>query len=108
MLLPWRARAASGVTVLKAARLFDGRSMHSPGVLVVSADRIVSMHEGDTGSAAAVVEFGDATIMPGLIDCHTHIADLVLPSHYLTLTLGSTARPTTFRKRLFTAFVTHK
>ncbi|MFZ0031011.1 MAG: amidohydrolase family protein [Candidatus Cybelea sp.] len=85
VLLPWRARAASGVTVLKAARLFDGRSMHSPGVLVVSADRIVSMHEGDAGSAAAVVEFGDATIMPGLIDCHTHIADFVLPSHYLTL-----------------------
>ncbi len=59
--------------------------MHAPGVVVVSADRIVSMHEGDAGSAANVVELGDATIMPGLIDCHTHIADFVVPSHYLTM-----------------------
>lgn len=84
MLLPWRARAAS-VTVIKSARLFDGHAMHAPGVLVMSGDRIVSMSEGDAGAAAAIVELGDATIMPGLIDCHTHVADFVLPSHYLTL-----------------------
>ncbi len=84
LLLPWRARAADGVVVLKAARLFNGQSMQSPGVLVVAGDRIVSMHAGDAGSAAPVVEFGDATIMPGLIDCHTHVAAFVLPSYYLT------------------------
>jgi len=43
------------------------------------------MSAGDAGASAAVVDFGDATIMPGLIDCHTHVADFVLPSHYLTL-----------------------
>ena len=85
VLLPWRARAATQVIVLRAARLFDGRSMQTPGVLVIRSDRIVSMHEGDAGSGATIVELGDATIMPGLIDCHTHIADFVLPSHYLTL-----------------------
>ena len=84
MLLPFRARAETNVTVLRAARLFDGHSMHTPGVVVISADRIVSMQQGDAGSGAQVVELGDATIMPGLIDCHTHIADFVLPSHYLT------------------------
>lgn len=84
LLAPWRARAAT-VTVIKAARLFDGRAMHEPGVLVISGDRIVSMSAGDAGSGATVVELGDATIMPGLIDCHTHVADFVLPSHYLTL-----------------------
>jgi imidazolonepropionase-like amidohydrolase len=83
-LVPWRARAAT-VTVIKAARLFDGHAMRAPGVLVMSGDRIVSMSEGDAGSGAAIVELGDATIMPGLIDCHTHVADFVLPSHYLTL-----------------------
>lgn len=84
LLLPWRARAAS-VTVVKAARLFDGHAMRAPGVLVIGGDRIVSMSEGDAGSGASVLDLGDATIMPGLIDCHTHVADFVLPSHYLTL-----------------------
>ncbi|MGA8533367.1 MAG: amidohydrolase family protein [Candidatus Tumulicola sp.] len=82
--LPWRARAADAVVVLKAARLFTGEAMQSPGVLVISGDRIVSMHAGDAGSGATIVELGDATIMPGLIDCHTHVAAFVLPSYYLT------------------------
>jgi imidazolonepropionase-like amidohydrolase len=84
ILFPWRARAET-VTVIKAARLFDGHAMHAPGVLVLSGDRIVSMSSGDAGSGAAVVDLGDATIMPGLIDCHTHVADFVVPSRYLTL-----------------------
>ncbi|MFY9709223.1 MAG: amidohydrolase family protein [Candidatus Cybelea sp.] len=85
MLLPWRARAA-GVTVLKAARLFNGESMQTPGLLVISGDRIVSLREGDAGSGAAVLELGDATIMPGLIDCHTHVSAFIMPSYYMTLT----------------------
>ncbi|HEX3671178.1 MAG TPA: amidohydrolase family protein [Candidatus Cybelea sp.] len=84
LFVPWRARGAT-VTVVKAARLFDGRTMREPGVLLISGDRIVSMSAGDASSDATVVELGDATIMPGLIDCHTHVADFVLPSHYLTL-----------------------
>jgi imidazolonepropionase-like amidohydrolase len=82
-LLPWSARAADPVIVLKAARLFTGTAMQSPGVLVISGDRIVSMREGDAGSSATVIDLGDATIMPGLIDCHTHIADFIVPSRYL-------------------------
>ncbi len=85
LLLPWRARAATTVTVLRATRLFTGTTMRTPGALVISGDRIVSMQEGDAGSGATVVDLGDATIMPGLIDCHTHIADFVLPSMYMTL-----------------------
>jgi imidazolonepropionase-like amidohydrolase len=84
MLLPSRTRAA-GAIVLKSARCFDGLAMRTPGLLVISGERIVSMREGDAASGATVLELGDATIMPGLIDCHTHIADFVLPSHYLTL-----------------------
>ncbi len=81
--MPWSARAADPVIVLKAARLFTGTAMQSPGVLVISGDRIVSMREGDAGSSATVIDLGDATIMPGLIDCHTHIADFIVPSRYL-------------------------
>ncbi|MGZ3498973.1 MAG: amidohydrolase family protein [Vulcanimicrobiaceae bacterium] len=82
--LPWRARAAEGQTVvLKAAHLFDGHQLHTPGVLVVKGDRIVSMTAGDAGSDAKVIDLGGATIMPGLIDCHTHVAARVVPDTYL-------------------------
>jgi imidazolonepropionase-like amidohydrolase len=83
LFIPWRARAAGSVTVIKAARLFTGTKVQTPGVLVISGDRIVSMNAGDGGSNAAVIDLGDATIMPGLIDCHTHIAAFLVPSHYM-------------------------
>jgi imidazolonepropionase-like amidohydrolase len=84
LLLPWRARAAAeGTIVLKAAHLFDGHELRTPGVLVVKGDRIVSMHAGDAGSDAQVIDLGGATLMPGLIDCHTHVAARVVPDTYL-------------------------
>src|SRR5579864_271698 len=83
MLLPWRVRAAEQVVVLKAARLFDGQEMRSAGVLVIKGDRIVSMHAGDAGSDAEVVDLGTATLMPGMIDCHTHVAARVVPDTYM-------------------------
>lgn len=82
MLLPWKVRAAEQTIVLKSARLFDGVTMHTPGVLVILDDRIVSMSAGDAGRDAHVIELGDATIMPGMIDCHTHVAARVVPSLY--------------------------
>ncbi len=86
MMLPWRARsAAQAVTVLKSARLFDGLAMHTPGVLVLRGDRIISMNAGDAGSDATVIDLGDATLMPGLIDCHTHVAPFLVPSHYMAM-----------------------
>ncbi len=83
LFLPWRARAAEQVTVLKAARLFDGEEMKTPGMLVIKGERIVSLHAGDAGSDAQVVDLGSATLMPGLIDCHTHVAARVVPDTYM-------------------------
>ncbi len=83
LLLPRHARAASQITLIKAARLFDGHRMQEPGVLVVKGDRIVSLSAGDAGSDAQVIDLGGATLMPGLIDCHTHVAARVVPDTYL-------------------------
>ncbi|MGA7572234.1 MAG: amidohydrolase family protein, partial [Candidatus Aquilonibacter sp.] len=83
-LIPWRARAAANdVTVLKSARMFDGVTMRTPGLVVIKGDRIVSMSAGDAGADAHVIDLGDATLMPGLIDCHTHVAPFIVTSHYL-------------------------
>jgi imidazolonepropionase-like amidohydrolase len=61
--------------VLKAARMFDGREMRTPGLVVVSGSNIVGV-----GPAAAipagsqVIDLGDATLSPGFIDAHTHLS----------------------------------
>lgn len=65
--------------LVRAARLFDGRSdalKQGWGVLV-EGERIKEVGPADTLAQHApgvkVVDLGDATLLPGLIDAHTHI-----------------------------------
>ena len=66
-------------TLIRADRLIDGRgNLIEPGAVVVAGDRIVAVgSEGTTVSGDIVVDLGDATILPGLIDLHTHLTDKV-------------------------------
>ena len=62
--------------VLKAARLFDGKSgsVTSPGLVVVTDGKITSVGASSTIPASAeVIDLGDATLLPGFIDAHTHL-----------------------------------
>ncbi len=64
-------------TVLKAAHLFDGRSgnLASPGLVVVRGGKIIAVGANASIPAdAKVIDLGDATLVPGYIDAHTHIA----------------------------------
>lgn len=72
------AQQATGTVVLRAARLIDGTgaAVVQNGVVVVTDDRIVAVgREGSVviPTAARVIDLGDATLMPGFIDAHTHI-----------------------------------
>jgi imidazolonepropionase-like amidohydrolase len=67
-------------TLLTAARLLDG-SGNPPleaGALLMTDERIVrigrqgEVHPPD-GAKADRIEYGDATILPGLVDAHTHL-----------------------------------
>src|SRR6266550_1614026 len=60
-------------TFLQAARLIDGRgNVISPGTIVVSGNKIVAIGS-KAPDGANVIDLGDATLLPGLIDAHVHI-----------------------------------
>jgi imidazolonepropionase-like amidohydrolase len=75
LLLP--ACLSAETTYLKAARMFDGRSdglVHDV-VIVVDGTKIVRAGtQIEIPAGAHVIDLGDRTVMPGLIDAHTHIA----------------------------------
>ena len=68
--------AAPKPIVLRAARLFDGTSDNiiRNGVVVVQGNRIIAAGANiDIPANAQVIDLGDATLLPGLIDCHVHL-----------------------------------
>lgn len=69
------AWSADKAKVLKAARMFDGVKMVTPGLVVVSGNKILAVGANASIPANAdVIDFGDATIAPGFIDAHTHLS----------------------------------
>lgn len=68
---------AAQPVVLRAARLFDGKSasLQQPGVVVVSGSRIEAAGpQSAIPPNATVVDLGDATLLPGFMDAHTHLS----------------------------------
>lgn len=69
---------APRVVALKAARMFDGRSDRTVAnaVVIIEGTRI---REAGPGLAippdATALDLGDATLLPGFIDAHTHLTD---------------------------------
>lgn len=61
--------------VVKAARLFDGKSNAAvePGIIVIDGTTIRSIG-GPIPTGAHVIDLGDATLLPGFIDAHTHLS----------------------------------
>ncbi len=80
ILAPALAAAAPepSVIVVRAARLIDGRggAPVAPAMVLVEGDRITAVGSGLAVPAGArVIDLGGATLLPGLIDLHTHLTD---------------------------------
>ncbi|HET7259079.1 MAG TPA: amidohydrolase family protein [Candidatus Acidoferrum sp.] len=71
-----RAPASKHETVLHAARLLDieAGKIISPGELLVEDDRIVEAGSAVRHPAGVeIIDLGDTTLLPGLIDAHVHL-----------------------------------
>ena len=67
---------APKVTVVHAAHMLDGvsKQMQGPVTVTLSGGKITSVKPGtSTVDGAEVVDLGDVTLLPGLIDVHKHM-----------------------------------
>ncbi len=64
----------SARTILRAATVLDGRGgvQHNVDILVVGSRIARITPRGGLPAGARVVDLGDRTVLPGLIDAHTH------------------------------------
>jgi imidazolonepropionase-like amidohydrolase len=68
------AQPHTGRVAVKAAHLIDGRSdaPRDNAVVIVEDGRIVEVR-GDAPAGLRVIDLGNAWLLPGLIDAHTHV-----------------------------------
>jgi imidazolonepropionase-like amidohydrolase len=80
-----RAQSAPPVTLVKAGRLFDPRTGNvlSPAAVLIEGDKIKQVGAPSQISApvgSTMIDVGSATLLPGLIDSHTHLfLDVIVP-----------------------------
>jgi imidazolonepropionase-like amidohydrolase len=69
------APVPAATVVLKAAHLFDSvnGALRADAIVVVEGDRIAAVGAA-VPPGAGVIDLGDATLLPGFIDAHVHIA----------------------------------
>ena len=72
------AASAAHVLIVRARTLIDGKSdrPRQNQEILIRGERIEAVYAAGTRpppSGAEVLELGSATVLPGLIDCHTHV-----------------------------------
>ncbi len=81
-------------TAVRASRLLDVKSgnLINNAVVILDGDRITAVGSGlPIPAGVRVIDLGDMTLLPGLIDCHTHLLALREDSYGMMLLTKSQA-----------------
>jgi imidazolonepropionase-like amidohydrolase len=81
----YKCAVTPGVTAIRAGRLFDSKSgqMLAKQVVIVMGDRITDVGPESRvkiPSGAHVIDLSQSTVLPGLIDAHTHMFNTRRPT----------------------------
>jgi len=95
------AAAPPPETLFKNVRVFDGKSasLSAPTAVLVRGNKIAAIGAEVQSAGATVIDGGGRTLMPGLIDAHTHLMFASLPQaailtsdiEFVTLAAGKAA-----------------
>ena len=95
---PAGSAAEDRVVVLRAARMLDVESgrMLEDAVVVVEGERIAAVNPATPPAGAEVIDLGDRTLLPGLMDLHVHLTAQLEPG-FVYRAVTDTAADAAFR-----------
>ncbi|MSR62820.1 MAG: amidohydrolase family protein [Planctomycetes bacterium] len=95
-------QAATHAHALHVARLLDVESgkILTNATVLVQGERIIAVNPKEIPAGTEVLELGDRTLLPGLIDCHTHLTSDLL-GEWVTREVHETAADEALRGAMY-------